>query len=130
MEMASSCESCRVDESKKKRTDLSFEKKAEILEKLKRGDSAQCIAEEYNIGRRTVYNIKSREKSIINTLRSPKENSRKRLAASKTNKNHNVNSTTRPEPGSLVEVIPRKVTKKATMGGEYNHPIYKAKVSA
>lgn len=130
MEMASSSESCSVDESKKKRTDLSFEKKAEILEKLKQGESAQSIAEEYDIGRRTVYNIKSREKSIINTLRSPKENSRKRLAATKTTKVHNVNSTTGTEPGSLVEVVPKKVTKKATIGGEYNHSIYKAKGSA
>ena len=113
--MASSRESRRAtDDSKRKRTDLSFEKKAEILERLKRGESAQSIANEYDIGRRTVYNIKSREKSIVNTLRSPNENSRKRLATTKSTETPDANDLLGTEPGSLVEVVPKKIVKQAT----------------
>ena len=115
--MASS-RKCRgsADDSKRKRTDLSFEKKAEILERLKRGESAQSIANEYDIGRRTVYNIKSREKSIVSTLRSPNENSRKRLATTKSTKTQDANDMCGTEPGSLVEVVPKKIVKQATSG--------------
>mgnify|MGYP001804497557 CR=1 FL=1 len=115
--MASSRESRRAtDDNKRKRTDLSFEKKAEILERLKQGERAQCIANEYDIGRRTVYNIKSREKTIVNTLLSPNENSRKRLATTKSAKTQDANDILGPEPGSLVEVVPKKIVKQATTG--------------
>lgn len=107
------------DGRKRKRTDLSIEKKLEVLEKLEQGISAQRIADEYNVGRRTIYNIKSRKQSIRAAYQSSHtSSSRKRLSrkATQCERGKACEDVTADRNGSLVDVVPKKKAKSKDTG--------------
>lgn len=50
---------------KRKHTTLNLEKKIEIIERLKKGESGASLAREYGVGKSTIFDIKSKQEAIL-----------------------------------------------------------------
>ena len=81
--MASTDERIENTNQKRKRHDLTLERKREILEAWKRSGNASETARNHGISRRLLYKIKAKEKTINEAVaQSPSNSNRKRITTS------------------------------------------------